>query len=88
MPPRLLIDVGRESVDVGSLKGLGEQWVDFYGLLVLAREYPYESGWISSDRLQTVGAWRYKKASSVGKEVARHLADDLVPRRLAGRMSE
>jgi hypothetical protein len=70
----ILVDIKTGVVRIGE-RALTGQWVDFYALLGLARsdETAAEAP-VTADTLARTGPWRHKAASSVGKEVARHLA--------------
>ena len=55
----------------GTSKTVRGQWLEFYALLAVRAG---EGGaYVSAAELGGYGAWRHKKPSSVGKEVARHL---------------
>lgn len=75
----LVVDLEDSAVTVmraGSLiwRPRTTQWVEFYVALALARMENGQEGWLLSGALCKLGAWRGKKYSSVGKIVARHLA--------------
>ncbi|MGK3975951.1 hypothetical protein WMF38_30120 [Sorangium sp. So ce118] len=79
---RLLVNVTATCVRLeatetgGRRKEFGGQWVDLYALLALLRtEAPTRDEYVTVEALARIGPWRYKSIPSVGKEVARHLAD-------------
>jgi hypothetical protein len=70
---KVYVDVVKERVRLGKLS-LEGQWVDFCALLAVSRcEGPDPDRYLSAEELARVGSWRHKAATSVGKDVARHL---------------
>lgn len=71
------IDVTREQIVLRGLSGertLRGQWVAFYALLALRSEAGGDACLLPVDELRAFDRWAHKARSSVGKEVARHLA--------------
>jgi len=76
--PGIKIDVTREEVVIRGPSGtrtLRGQWVSFYALLALRADGEDDTRLLTVDELRGFDRWAHKARSSVGKEVARHLAN-------------
>ncbi|WP_433931174.1 hypothetical protein AB3662_43660 [Sorangium cellulosum] len=70
----LRIDVKAERVALGGTTLTG-QWVDFYAMLALSRAGEVDApAFVGAEAVARAGPWRHKTVASVGKEIARHLA--------------
>lgn len=69
---RMVVNADHAAVDIDDASQT-PQWSAFYACAALA--LVDGDGWIGPEVVASLGPWRHKKPASIGKEVARHLAN-------------